>query len=88
MLAGAGSSHAVPDIPNGIIKVNDNGTWNMVANCSEYLMTHPVAQIDPDDFEPDGTPYSMTSVGSDLYITQPNQQEIDKIDPQRVKFPV
>ncbi|HEY5407503.1 MAG TPA: ScyD/ScyE family protein [Ginsengibacter sp.] len=86
VLAGAGSSHAVPDIPNGIIKVNNDGTWNMIANCSEYLMTHPVSQIDPDDFEPDGTPYSMTSVGSDLYITQPNQQEIDKIDPHTGKI--
>jgi len=82
VLAGAGCSHGVPDIPNGIVKVNHDGTWKMVANCSEYLMTHPVSQIDPDDFEPDGTPYSMTSVGNDLYITQPNQQEIDKIDPQ------
>jgi len=80
--AGSGASHSVPGIPNGIIKVNNDGTWKIVANCSEYLMTHPVSQIDPDDFEPDGTPYSMTSVGSDLYITQPNQQEIDKIDPQ------
>lgn len=79
--AGSGASHSVPDVPNGIIKVNGDGTWKLVANCSEYLMTHPVASIDPDDFEPDGTPYSMTSVGQDLYITQPNQQEIDKIDP-------
>ena len=81
VLAGAGSSHAVPNIPNGVIKVNHNGTWTMVANCSEYLMTHPVAHIDPDDFEPDGTPYSMTSKNGNLYITQPNQQEVDKIDP-------
>lgn len=81
VLAGAGCSHAVPDIPNGVIKIKQDRTWTMVANCSEYLMTHPVATTDPDDFEPDGTPYSMTSVGSDLYITQPNQQEIDRINP-------
>ena len=78
---GSGPSHSVPDVPNGIIKVNKDGTWKIVANCSEYLMTHPVAHMDPDDFEPDGTPYSMTSVGGDLYITQPNQQEIDRINP-------
>jgi hypothetical protein len=80
-MAGAGCSHAVPDIPNSIIRVNPNHSWTPVANCSEYLMTHPVAHPDPDDFEPDGTPYSMTSVGNDLYITEPNQQEIDKISP-------
>ncbi len=79
--AGSGPSHSVPDIPNGIIKVNKDGSWEIIANCSEYLMTHPVASIDPADFEPDGTPYSMTSKNGYLYITQPNQQEIDKIDP-------
>jgi hypothetical protein len=81
VMAGAGCSHGVPDIPNSIIRVNPDHSWTPVANCSEYLMTHPVAHPDPNDFEPDGTPYSMTSVGSDLYITQPNQQEIDRIDP-------
>ena len=86
VMSGAGCSHGVPDIPNGIIKVNPDKTWKMVANCSEYLMSHPVAHIDPDDFEPDGTPYSMTSVGNDLFITQPNQQEIDKIDPVNGKI--
>lgn len=80
--AGSGASHSVPDVPNGIIKVNNDGTWKMVANCSQYLMSHPVANPDPDDFEPDGTPYSMASIGEDLYITQPNQQEIDRINPK------
>ena len=82
LFAGAGCSHGVPDIANGIIRVNPDRTWNMVANCSEYLMANPVAHPDPDDFEPDGTPYSMTSVNGDLFITQPNQQEIDRIDPK------
>lgn len=81
VLSGAGCSHAVPDVPNGIIKINPDRSWTMVANCSEFLMTHPVAHPDPDDFEPDGTPYSMTSVQGSLFITQPNQQEIDRIDP-------
>ncbi len=84
--AGAGCSHAVPDIPNSIIKINPDRTWTAIANCSEYLMTHPVAHPDPNDFEPDGTPYSMTSTGGNLYITQPNQQEIDKIDPSTGKI--
>lgn len=81
MLAGAGCSHGVPDIPNQIFKVNPDKTWTMVSNISAYLMNNPIAYPDPDDFEPDGTPYSMTSTHGDLYITQPNQQEIDRISP-------
>jgi hypothetical protein len=84
--AGAGCSHGVADIPNGIIRVNPDRSWTMVANCSEYLMNNPVANPDPGDFEPDGTPYSMTSVNGDLYITQPNQQEIDRISPYTGKI--
>ena len=81
ILAGAGCSHGVPGIPNQVFRVNQDKTWTMVANTSGYLMNNPVAHPDPDDFEPDGTPYSITSVGGDLYATQPNQQEIDRINP-------
>lgn len=81
VITGAGCSHGVPDIPNQVILVNADKTWTRVANISEYLMNNPVAHPDPDDFEPDGTPYSMTSLRGDLYITQPNQQEIDHVSP-------
>ena len=81
LLTGAGCSHGVPDIPNGIFKVNPDKTWTMVANTGQFLMNNPVAQPDPDDFEPDGTPYSMVNVGGNLYVTQPNQQEIDRVNP-------
>jgi hypothetical protein len=81
LLTGAGCSHGVSDVPNGIFKVNADKTWKMVANISDYLMNHPVAHPDPDDFEPDGTPYSMVNVDGNLYVTQPNQQEIDRVNP-------
>ena len=29
LLAGAGCSHGVPSVPNGIVKVNNNGSWSM-----------------------------------------------------------
>jgi hypothetical protein len=81
LLTGAGCSHGVPGIPNQVFKVNHDRTWSMVANISNFLMNNPVANPDPADFEPDGTPYSMVSVDGKLYITQPNQQEIDRISP-------
>jgi hypothetical protein len=81
LLTGAGCSHGVPGIPNGVFKVNPDKTWTMVANFSDYLMNNPVAHPDPNDFEPDGTPYSMVNVKGNLYVTQPNQQEIDRLDP-------
>lgn len=90
LLAGAGCSHGVPKTPNGIVRINPNGTWNMVANLSAFLKTHPVAHPNADDFEPDGTWYSMVAVGGLLYAVEPNHGELDQINPwtgaiQRVK---
>jgi len=52
----------------------------MVANLSNFQMNNPVANPNPLDFEPDGTWYSMLSLGNDLYAVEPNHGEIDKID--------
>ena len=79
VLSGAGCSHGVVSIPNGVIKIAPNGTWSMIANLSEYQMSHPVANPEPDDFEPDGTWYSMINVGGNLFAVEPNHGELDKI---------
>ncbi|MGH8201125.1 MAG: ScyD/ScyE family protein [Steroidobacteraceae bacterium] len=82
IFAGAGCSHGVPSIPNGVIRINRNRSWTMVANLSAFLQAHPVANpTDPitGDFEPDGTWYSMIAVHGDLYGVEPNHGELDKI---------
>ncbi|MEO8768937.1 MAG: ScyD/ScyE family protein [Ferruginibacter sp.] len=79
VFSGAGCSHGVPTIPNGVIKVAPNGTWSMIADLSAYQMSHPVANPEPDDFEPDGTWYSMINVGGNLFAVEPNHGELDKI---------
>jgi hypothetical protein len=89
LLAGAGCSHGVPQVPampNGIIRVNANGTTDLIANLSAFLMAFPVAHPDPDDFEPDGTWYSMIAARDDgnhldLYAINPNTQELDHFSP-------
>lgn len=81
LLAGAGCSHGVPDIPNGIFKVHPDKTWSIVANQSEFLMTHPVQNPNPGDFEPDGTAYSMINSGGNFYVVEPNHGEVDRITP-------
>ena len=79
ILAGAGCSHGVADIPNGVIKVKPNRSWSMLTNLSAYQMNHPVANPEEDDFEPDGTWYSMINVNGDLYAVEPNHGEIVRI---------
>jgi hypothetical protein len=79
VLAGAGCSHGVAGIPNGVIRVNGDGTWKMVADLSAFQQANPVANPEVDDFEPDGTWYNMVAVGRDLYAVEPNHGEIVKI---------
>jgi hypothetical protein len=38
----------------------------------------------PPDFEPDGTWYSLISVGSNLYAVEPNHGEVDEITPDGI----
>ncbi|MEP7057140.1 MAG: ScyD/ScyE family protein [Caldimonas sp.] len=79
LLAGAGCSHGVEQIPNGIARVNANGTWDLIANLSLYQMNHPTKVINPPDFEPDGTWWSMVAVRGDLYAVEPNHGEMVKV---------
>jgi hypothetical protein len=82
VLAGAGCSHGIPDVPNAVIRVHRNGTWSIVADLSAYVAANPTASEDPDDFEPDGTWYSLVARDGYLYTTEPNHQEVDRVSPR------
>src|SRR5438477_5487876 len=89
LLAGSGCSHGVSQVParpNGVIRVNADGSTDLIANLSAFEMAFPVAHPDPDDFEPDGTWYSMIAARGDgnhldLYAINPNTQELDHFSP-------
>jgi hypothetical protein len=44
-------------------------------------MANGVAKPEPDDFEPDGTWYSMVAFAGALYALEPNHGEVDRISP-------
>jgi hypothetical protein len=79
ILAGAGCSHGVPFLDNGVIKVGKGGKWSLIADLSLFQQSHPVAHPNPGDFEPDGTWYSMIDVDGALYAVEPNHGELDRI---------
>lgn len=79
VLAGAGCSHGVPDIPNGVLRANANGTATMIADLSAFQQANPVVHPNPADFEPDGTWYSMVTFRDALYAVEPNHGELDRI---------
>ena len=82
LLNGGGCSHANPDIPNGVIRVDiEKGTWELISDLSAFFAAHPVAHPEPDDFEPDGTPYSMIAAFGQLYIVEANHGRLLKVNP-------
>ena len=81
ILAGAGCSHGLAGMNNGVIRVDSNGNWTMIANLSSYQKSHPVANPEPDDFEPDGTWYSMIAKDGLLFAVEPNHGELVAITP-------
>jgi hypothetical protein len=81
ILAGAGCSHGLAGTNNGVIRVDSDGNWTLVANLSAYQKAHPVANPEPDDFEPDGTWYSMIDKDGLLFAVEPNHGELVAITP-------
>jgi hypothetical protein len=89
LLAGAGCSHGVPQVPampNGVIRVNADGTTDLIANLSAFVMANPVQNPNPLDFEPDESWYGMIAARGDgnhvdLYAVGPNHGELDRITP-------
>jgi hypothetical protein len=79
LITGAGCSHGVPNTTNGIVRVNRDGSKTSIADLSTFYQTHPVLHPNPEDFEPDGTPYSMIAVGGHFYVVEPNHGELDKV---------
>ena len=65
-----------------MIRVGNHGSWRLIANLSRFERRHPVANPDPEDFEPDGTWYSMTSAGGALYPMDSNHGELDRVTPR------
>jgi hypothetical protein len=80
LLAGGGCSHGNADVPNGVALVNThNGSWQIVANLSHFIQTHPVKYPNPPGFEPDGTFYSMVAYQNRLYAVEPNHGQVISI---------
>jgi hypothetical protein len=79
LVAGGGCSHGVAGHPNGVYRVSSDGSTSLVADLGAFQQSHPVARPSAEDFEPDGTPYSMIAANGALYALEPNHGELDRV---------
>jgi len=82
ILAGAGESHGLLNTDNAVLKVESNGDVSLVADLTIFQENNPVANPEEEDYEPDGTWYSMVAMNGNLYAVEPNHGELDKINPK------
>ena len=82
LISGGGCSHGNPDSPNGVASVDRaTGQWNLIANLSTFVQSHPTKFKNAGDFEPDGDFYSMITVGNALYAVEANHGQLLAIRP-------
>ena len=81
ILSGAGCSHGLKGTNNGLIRIDSETSWTMIANLSAFQKSHPVMNPEPDDFEPDGTWWGLTTVGGLFYAVEPNHGDLVAINP-------
>jgi hypothetical protein len=79
LIAGAGCSHGIIGRDNAVVRIGAHGAPTLVADLSKYQKSHPVVNPEPEDFEPDGTWYSMTAGADSLYAVEPNHGELVRI---------
>jgi len=79
LMSGGGCSHGHASFPNSVLKVNPDGSYTRLANLSAYIQLHPTKNEEPDDFEPDGTWYSLIAADGVLYAVEPNHGEVDTV---------
>lgn len=79
-LSNAGCSKGFKEDVAAVIKVGANGSWTRVANLSRFQKNNPVLNSEEEDFEPDGTWYSMIKYKGNLVAIEPNHGELDHIN--------
>jgi len=83
LVAGGGCSHGNPALPSGVYQVNTStGKWTVLANIGSFLRKNPTQFESPDDFEPDGTLYSMIALNGTLYAVEPNHGQVLAVNPK------
>jgi hypothetical protein len=80
LVDGGGASTQNADLPNGVYRVNDDGTHTLVADISAWIGANEVS--DPHEpLTPDGEPFAMIASNGALWVSESNHEQLLKITP-------
>jgi sugar lactone lactonase YvrE len=81
----AGTAYGFPaTTPTGVYKVNSDGTVTLIADLGAFNIANPVNDIKngtQQDIEIGGNPYGMVARDGALWISDGNQNQVDKVTP-------
>ncbi len=82
LVDGGGEAALHPDQPNGVYRVEDDGTATLVADLSAWFRANPVAEP-TGDLSPDGQPFAMAAdvEAGLLWITEANHEQLLTVTP-------
>jgi hypothetical protein len=78
---GGGCERGHPEFPTSLVRINSNGLMTPVADLQSWIVGHPTAVIEPDDFEVDGSWWNLLADHGELYTVNPNTGDFVKITP-------
>lgn len=80
---GGGAVHGNPDQPAGLYRINEDGTFEVVADLSAWMRANRVAEPPPADDDLDGEVWQMlpTVDGRAFWVVESNQGQVLQITP-------
>lgn len=81
LLEGGGAIHGNPDHPNGIYRVETDGTVSLVANLGAWVDANPVANLPPEGFPNEGSFFGLEAGTDALYVTDAVNGQILRVTP-------
>src|SRR5262249_55289449 len=80
LVDGGGEAGLHPEAPNGVYRVEADGTTTLVADLSAWLRANPTAHL-WGEISADGEPYGLAAGNGALWITESNHEQLLKVTP-------
>jgi len=83
LIGGGGIVHGNPDTPNGVYRIDADGSATLVADISAFIRANPVAKSGGEqDYSPEGDPFGMVADPATgvLWVTESNSGQLLKVE--------
>lgn len=69
------------DSPDGVYRVESDGTFTLIADLAEWVSEHPVKYL-PADYNPKGEVFGMVADGENLWVIESNSGQVLLVTPE------